>query len=248
MAVEVNVTEIPEHLLARSRAKRAGGDAAAASPAVAADAAPAVKADAAPAVAKAAVAAKPKPAKVDSPEVAFEKARPKIPIWANAMLVSLPIWAIVYAFTLDPATPKELGPLAAGAEIYSGKCGTCHGATGGGAGSNPKLADGAVLETFASPADQVRWVFLGSDRFKAEVGSTYGDTNKTIKGGMPSWSSLTAAELMEVVLHERHTLSGEAFDMAAWEGVADTVAEIAPDRVDEFKAVLEEWKATPPTG
>ena len=91
-------------------------------------------------------------------------------------------------------------------------------------------------------------MFLGSDRFKAEVGSTYGDTNKTIKGGMPSWSSLTAAELMEVVLHERHTLSGEAFDMAAWEGVADTVAEIAPDRVDEFKAVLEEWKATPPTG
>jgi mono/diheme cytochrome c family protein len=163
------------------------------------------------------------------------------------MLVALPIWAIIYAFTLDPETPKELGPLQAGSEIYSGSCSACHGGTGEGAGNNPKLADGEVLKTFPEPAEQVRWVFLGSDNYKADFGDTYGATNKPVKSGMPSWSSLTSKEIMEVVLHERHTLSGETFDIKAWENVAEVMKEVAPDRATEFQEVVEEWAATPPT-
>lgn len=241
------MTEIPEHLLARSRARK-GGAAAAPTPEAAASAAPAETKAAAPAKADAAPA-RPKPVKVDSPQVAYEKARPKVPPWAAVMLVALPIWALIYAFTLDPETPKELGPLAAGAQVYSTKgCAGCHGGTGDGSAAVPALSKGEVLKTFKTPAEQVRWVFLGSDGYKAKFGATYGDTKKPVKGGMPAWGTLTPDELMDVVLHERATLSGEKFDLAKWQEVEKVIEEIAPNQAAGYKAVLEEWKATPPTG
>lgn len=241
------MTEIPEHLLARSRARKSGSDAGGASaPAVAADAAPAVAAAAATPASTAAAAPKPeKKAEPLAPEVQDELTRAKIPIWASVMLVALPIWAMVYAFTLEPPTVLAETPLAAGATVYSGNCGTCHGG-GGGGGSGPKLSDGAVLETFPKVADQVEWVYLGAAGFKAAGKSTYGATKKTASG-MPGWGTqMTAQELMEVVLHERTTLSKEKFDIAAWEEVQAKIDEIAPEKSAEFKAVLEEWKATPP--
>lgn len=246
------MTEIPEHLLARSRARKGGAATPGPStaPAVAGDsAAPEATTDATPATKPA--AAPPAPPKVDLPEVAFEKARPKIPVWASAMLAALPVWAIMYAFTLDPETPKELGPLDAGAQVYStgANCAGCHGATGGGSSSVPQLADGAVLETFPTPAEQIRWVFLGSDAYKSEVGPTYGATNKTVKGGMPGFGAqLSGKDMMDVVLHERTTLSKEEFDIEAWKDVVATVEEIDPAKASEYDEVIKEWEAKPPVG
>ena len=65
---------------------------------------------------------------------------------------------------------------------------------------------------------------------------------------MPAWAaSLQPADLMAVVLHERTTLDKETFDIKAWEdGFEDTLKKYVPDQADAYKAVLEEWKTTPP--
>jgi mono/diheme cytochrome c family protein len=218
------VTEIPEHLLARSKARRsaigqsgdAGADAPAPSAAVEkAGAAPAAaEAAAAPGLApsKAPVPAAAPPPKPVRPEVAAALSRKKIPFWAIPALVALPLWAFLYAFTLEP--PSQESPvLAAGRGLYaSAGCAGCHGATGGG-GVGPAFADGAVVETFSNYEDHVQWVTLGSEGWAAEVGDTYGDPEKPVRGfngqAMPSFGgSLSEEEILEVVRYEREVISG----------------------------------------
>ncbi len=245
------MTEIPEHLLARSRERRAalglGGDDAggsAAAPAPAASAAPATSAAATPAPASAAAPpAPPKPPKPDLPWVAAAKRRRKVPAFAQAMLVGLPLWALIFAFTNDVPTSDELTPLASGAEVYGTNCAACHGA-GGGGGSGPALAEGALLVTFPDPAEQVRWLYLGSDGWKTEVGPTYGGVNKAVGGGMPAWASLSGEELLDVTLHERTTLSGEEFNLEDWQAVLDDP--ILADKQAELQETLDKWEAEPP--
>ncbi len=188
-----------------------------------------------------------------APWVEAAKSRKKIPFWAIPVLVGIVLWAPVYMLTLDPPTAKELGPLDAGAQVYSGKgCSGCHGGSGEGSGANPPLVgDEGVAEVFTKPASQVAWVALGSAGFQAAGLATYGDDaiTKPVAGGMPAWSdSLTANELMDVVLHERTTLDEEEFDINKWsEGFEETLSEHLPaDKVAEYVAVLEEWKASPP--
>ncbi|OWY61318.1 hypothetical protein B7486_64415, partial [cyanobacterium TDX16] len=181
------VTEVPEHLLRRSQERRAamglgpepgdagGGDAPAASDAAssapAAAAAPEAPAGSAP------LPVPPKPADAPPPPkppfVEAAERRKRVPMWALPVLAALPVWAFLYAGTLDPKTSAASDPVEAGAAIYSERCASCHGGSGGG-GVGPALADGAVLETFADPAAQVEWVALGSEGF-LEAG-TYGDT------------------------------------------------------------------------
>lgn len=240
------VTEIPEHLLARSRERRAalglGGDeAAAATPATTAAAAPAPAAAATP-VAAAAPPPPPEPPKPDLPWVAAAKRRRKVPAFAQVMLAGLPLWALIFAFTNDVPTSDELTPLAEGAEVYS-SCATCHGA-GGGGGVGPALSDGTVIATFPDPAEQVRWVYLGSDGWKTEEGNTYGAVNKAVAGGMPSQTSLSGEELLTVVLHERTTLSGEEFDLEAWQPILEDPA--LAEKQAEFQEVLDGWEAESP--
>jgi mono/diheme cytochrome c family protein len=218
------VTEIPEHLLARSKARRqaigqdAGADDAPAAstevekaaPASAAPAGPAAAGGLSPAKAPAAVpAAPPKPKR---PEVIAAESRKKIPWWAAVALVSLPLWAFLFAYTLEPPTVGLSPALSAGEEIYSSQCGTCHGPTGQG-NTGPAFADGAVVETFANYEDHVQWVNLGSARWAQEVGDTYGDTAKPVLGfngnPMPSFEgSLSEEEILEVVRYEREIISG----------------------------------------
>jgi cytochrome c553 len=225
-----------------------GGDAAPATEA----SAPATTADAAPAVAAAVPAAAAAPAAPAVPDpvapwVEAAQSRRKIPVWAVAVLVMLPLWAVIYALTLDPPTPTEPGPLELGAETYAGKgCSGCHGAGGAGAGAVPGLA--TTAEDFAQPASMVAWVALGSAGYQAAGIDEYAP-GKPVNGGMPAWAdSLTAEELMSVVLHERTVYGGETFDIAVWEeGWEDTLTALLPaDKVDEYTAVLEEWKADPP--
>jgi len=223
------LTEIPDHLLARSKARRqaigAEGDDTAAEPqaagsavepaAAAAPAAPAGPAGTStPVPARAPVAEPPPPPKPPRPEVAAALGRRKIPWWAVPAVAALPVWAAMYAFTLEPPTTESL-VLSEGARLYSAGgagCAGCHGATGGG-GVGPAMSGGAVVETFSSYEDHIQWVALGSQGWQAEVGPTYGDTAKPVGGSgnlMPAFSeSLTEEEIALVVRYEREVLSEE---------------------------------------
>jgi mono/diheme cytochrome c family protein len=207
------LSEVPEHLLARSRARRAalglgGGDAGGADAAPAA-ATPATTDEGAASAPVAAKAAAPVAAKVEAapppPYVQAALDRKKIPWWAASLFALLPVWAIVYAGTLSPADTGGPSVLELGGEIYAANCASCHGATGGG-GVGPAFADGAVIETFPNRADHLLWVWAGSTGWPD---TSYGATDKPKQGGMPAFSSLTPEELLAVVRYEREVLAGE---------------------------------------
>jgi mono/diheme cytochrome c family protein len=228
------LTEIPEHLLKRSRERRAAmglggdapggstGDAAAAS----SDAAPVPAASAAtpaPAPAAAVEPAAPEPPKPEPAYIQAAKRRKRIPYWAMTALAALPLWGYVYVRTLEPPPSGETDPLALGAEVYSGNCASCHGGTGGG-GAGPAFVDGAVVETFPDWRDHAAWVRIGNQDWPSD---TYGENQKPVNRGsqMPGWPTLTDQEIAEVVLHER-SLSGDdvAEDGANAEAYADLYA------------------------
>ena len=221
------MTEVPDYLLKRSKDRRSalglggddtggdGGDAAADAPS--ASPATATGGDggggAAPPAGKTPVPVAPgidpEPAP-RSPQVLAAMRRKRVPMWALPVLLLLPVWAWVYALTLDPASTGEETILDLGAQAY-GACAACHGADGGG-GTGPAFADGAILETFPGIDDHVRWVALGSTGWQAEVGDTYG-ANETPVGGsgnvMPNFANLPPEELLAVVIHERAEFSDE---------------------------------------
>jgi mono/diheme cytochrome c family protein len=209
------VTEIPEHLLKRSKERRAAigdADAGAEEPA-AAPAGEAVEATpaAAPAPAAAAAIVEPEPPAPEPvrPEVEAALRRKKIPIWAMPVLAALPLWAYVYQATLEPAPTGELTPLEAGEAVYgSSGCASCHGASGGGTSTAPGF-DG-VLETWPDLRDHMMWVRVGNDGWFAASGEdVYGATAKASNGGkMPAFPLLTDQELAEVVLYERVEFGG----------------------------------------
>jgi hypothetical protein len=99
--------------------------------------------------------------------------------------------------------------IAEGEALYAaapGNCTGCHGATGGG-GVGPAFS--GVLTTFGACADHIEWVRLGSQGFRDAGESTYGDSNKPINGGMPSFgSSLSEEQLASVVAFERVRFGG----------------------------------------
>jgi mono/diheme cytochrome c family protein len=207
------LTEIPEHLLKRSRERRAalglGGDAPAESPAAGGDdtpqdaPVPAVAATSAPAAPVEEVKAPPPP---EPAYIQAARRRKKAPFWATAALVALPLWGYVYVRTLEPPPAGEDDPLVLGTTQYQTNCASCHGGTGGGV-SAPQLSDGKVLETWPDWRDHAAWVRLGTANWPAP---TYGAQGKPVGGGgtMPSWDTLTDQQIAEVVLHERE-LSGE---------------------------------------
>ncbi|MDQ3737730.1 MAG: hypothetical protein M3337_01000 [Actinomycetota bacterium] len=235
------MTEIPEHLLKRSRERRAQLTGGTTEPGPSADAAdsgdageqPAsnVPATTAPAAAAPATgpasraptaAAPPAPEPVpDSPVVAAAKSRPKIPFWAMAGLSLMPIWAFMYvrALTEPPEVPE--GPLGIGAAEF-GSCASCHGTGGELSSSARQLSDGEVLLTFPNIEDQLRWVYFGSQEYQLAGVTEYGNPEREggshptgSIGAMPgqgenAGGSLTDAEILAVVCHERYTLSGGA--------------------------------------
>jgi mono/diheme cytochrome c family protein len=211
------LTEIPEHLLKRSRERRAamglGGDAPEGAPAQAdsgaSSEAPVPAATAATPAPAPAAAVEPAPPEPPAPEPAYVQAakrRKRIPYWAMTALAALPLWGYVYVRTLEPPPAGESDPLVLGAEVYSANCASCHGGTGGGV-SAPAFTDGAVVATFPDWRDHAAWVRLGTADWPS---GTYGadDTPVGSAGVMPGWPTLTDAQIAEVVLHERE-LSGE---------------------------------------
>ena len=103
-------------------------------------------------------------------------------------------------------------PLTVGREVYGRVCAACHGPTGEG-GAGPPLA--GVLETFPTCEQHILWVELGSNRWKQEVGPTYGATDKEVTGVMPSFQeSLTADEIAQVAAYERSRFGGLDSELA----------------------------------
>ena len=240
------VTEIPEHLLKRSRERRSaigqGGDsetpaatpekAASSTPAAAASAAaPAATGPAARTGAPAAPAAP--PVKPDPPYVVAAKQRRRIPFWAMATLSLMPIWGFIYVRALTDGPTVVEGPLGEGVAVYS-NCASCHGADGSG-GVGYAFTDGEVLRTFPEIADQIRWVYYGTEGYNAENIPVYGDENR--EGGahvtgelgvMPEFGTqLTDAEIVAVVCHERVTFGKEELPPECEEGAegADAASE-----------------------
>jgi mono/diheme cytochrome c family protein len=221
------VTEIPEHLLKRSRERRSalglGGDdggateskPAATTPATTTSATPAPAAPSAPAGRAAApAAASAPPPKPDSPVVAAYKRRKKIPAWAMLALALLPMWGVLYARAVTTQAVEATGPLAIGEEIY-GQCASCHGADGGG-GVGYAFSGGEVLQTFPHIEDQLRYVYYGTEGYNLAGIEIYGNPDREggphvtgERGPMPAFAGvITDYELVSVVCHERYTLGG----------------------------------------
>ena len=109
--------------------------------------------------------------------------------------------------------------IALGKGIYGGtavtgvNCAGCHGA-GGAGGVGPAFT--GVLTTFGSCVDHMEWVQLGTPGFQALGRSTYGDTNKPVRGVpvMPPHASLSAEQLAAVTVFERVRFGGDDTDRA----------------------------------
>ena len=204
------MAEVPEHLLARSRARRAalglgGGDAPAEGSAPAATPAPAAEGGA-PAPAAAAAA----PAPVIEPEPTPEpvvRPRRRVPAFILPVLVMLPFWALLYAGAFGERRGEaELTPVQLGEQLYSAQgCSGCHGG-GGEGGVGPALGD--VESVFPEIADHMAWIKGGSQ--SVGVGNPYGDpaAGRVAKGGMPAFAQLSDAELEALATYEREAFGG----------------------------------------
>jgi mono/diheme cytochrome c family protein len=256
------VTEIPEHLLKRSRDRRSalglgggegdeGGDTAAtpAAPAASTPAttAPAATTPAAPAGRKAAaVPAAAPPPKPDSPVVAAAKRRAKIPFWAMAGLSLLPIWIFMYVRAVTEPPEVAAGPMGIGAEVYTGNCATCH-AAGGVGGSGRQLNEGEVVKTFPRIEDHIRFVYFGTEGYEAAGITSYGNpdreggahTTRSFNGAaMPAQgTALTGEELLAVVCDERFGFDGGLDPASEDEAVAHEYETWCSDEAPVFLAL-----------
>ena len=94
-----------------------------------------------------------------------------------------------------------------GRTLYGDHCAVCHG-SGGQGGIGPALDE--VIETFPSCDAQVEWVSIGSERWKAEYGDTYGATEAPITAVMPQHDDrLTPDEIRKVSAFERIQYGGQ---------------------------------------
>lgn len=219
------MTEIPEHLLRRSRERRAalglGGDgegggtgesAGAAVPAKA-EAAPA-RAAATPATAARAPAVIEEPAEV-VPAVAYVAPtgphKLRVPIWVMPVLVAIPLWAFFFPAAFSNHQKAVVSdPITIGNQVYHSSCSTCHGSNGEG-GVGPALHGGVAAITFPTVADHINWVKNGSTGLAKNA--PYGDPNRAggqrlaSKNDMPGFaSSLTPTQIQDVVAYERTKL------------------------------------------
>ena len=215
------MTEVPEHLLRRSKERRSaiGGGGGSEPPATPGEA-PGTGAAASavePAGATEVAAAAPAPVEVPPtpvpPYVAAALRRSKVPRFAIPVLAALPVWALIYAGAMVKSSTAD-PQLKEGATIYAASCSGCHAADGSGGTGRPL---NEVLKTFPKLADHIEWVTDG-DR---PNGTPYGDPNRAggqrIAGSggyttkMPGFKgTLTADEIAAVVRYERVEFGGEA--------------------------------------
>lgn len=261
------MTEIPEHLLKKAAAARAakeGKEAPSEAAAPAAGDAPAAAADAPAAVEKTKAAPAPLPtldeAEVatvpDIPVVAAAKARKRVPFWAAPVLALLPLWGVIYVFSVQPPPAGETDPFVIGHEVYTKQCSSCHLASGAGitaGGTGQQLNDGHVLATFEDPLAQVYWEHFGS-LGATRADGTYGDgvhrDVDAISNQMGGFDSLTPEEMAAVVIYIREELNdgtpkddpnfnSELFaaDPKAMAAMVEAVAALKPNDPDSVSSV-----------
>ena len=210
------MTEVPEHLLKRSKDRRTsldGGTPAESDAAPVAASAPVEKATAAAAPAAVAPAAAPEPV---PPYVEAAIKRKKIPIWVMPVLAFLPLWAVIYIGGLSPAASGAPSQLATGQALFTADCAGCHGSGGGGGVGRP-MNEGNLVATFPDIIRQLEFVWLGSNG-TGPAGTPYGNPareggqHKTLSWNgnpMPNFNkSLSQAQLLAVVRYEWEGLSG----------------------------------------
>jgi len=216
------MTEVPEHLLQRSRERRAalggesappaaptgGGDSGASGESGGAVATTA--AAPAPAVVEEVVPPRPVP-----PEVQAALARKKLPRWMPPVGVAALLWTFIYAGVLfNPGVTISDPVLIQGQQIFASQCSGCHGA--GGEGGTGRPLAGQELLTFPKIADQLNWIHKGSPA----KGTPYGDPNRAGGqhisqdnwGAMPAFGQenggpLSADEICAVARYEREVLN-----------------------------------------
>lgn len=213
------MTEIPEHLLKRSRDRKAAGGAS--SEPAEGTSVPATTTASTPAATPRAVVETPKvEARPDPAYIAAAKQRQRIPSWAMATLALMPIFFFMYVRGLQPQEVEAAGPIAIGIENY-GSCASCHGADGGG-GAGRVLNNGEAMKTFPHIEDMLLWVYAGTEAWEAAGVESYGDPNR--EGGahvprsyngsvMPAQGAeyggaLTEYEILGVVCHIRYDIAG----------------------------------------
>ncbi len=214
------MTEIPEHLLKRSKAAKssktgepqpaddAPAESGAAAPVAATSAAPSV-----PAASLPNLDPEPEPPAPEPHFVTAAKARKKIPVWALPLVAGIPLWAYSFAGTMQQ--PEVEDPLFVEGEIFYSEagCAGCHGA-GGGGGVGYAFSNGSVLETFPEPIDQIVHVARGSAAISGEGYGAERTDGRRIAGdsgaNMPAQvGQIPLVELEMIVFHERAVLSGE---------------------------------------
>jgi mono/diheme cytochrome c family protein len=252
------LTEIPEHLLKRSKERRAalglpggegGSDSGDGGGAGSGDA-PAAVEKAAPAPAP--VKAEEKPPPPPKPKPAYIQAaekRKRIPYWAMPVIALLPVWAFVYAEGISPP-PSTDEALAHGEEVYN-SCSGCHLPSGAG-GTGAQLNEGEVLKTWPDPVAMMQWIHLGGDDWTGTTGNApYGDPAR--EGGphdtgmhptaMPPFTDLSAEDLAAVTRYIRETLSGEAPASPEVQELYETWAEEAIERAEEGDLIYKDGVA-----
>ena len=233
------MTEIPEHLLKRSRERKAAlsgesGDAAETPAETSKAVEPAAAPAAAPAVAAAPVPdvpAEPVPEKVAPYVEAFQE-RKKMPFWIAPVLLALPVWAMFYVGTLERVPQGLTGLLGEGEHLYvEDGCSGCHGAEGLG-GIGPALEGGEVSITFTSIEDQMVWILRGTAL--TGVGTNYASADAERvrpaggNGNMPGYGAgasieLDVEELLAVTLYERTQLHANEDEIAEELLIAETM-------------------------
>ena len=214
------MTEVPDHLLQRSRERRAalgGSSAPAAAPSGGGDdggaaASTAAAVPAAAAAAPAVVEYVPPPPPPPYVQAALD--RKKLPRWMAGVGALTLLWAFIYAGVLFSPEATITDPIVAeGEEIYASRCASCHGA-GGEGGSGRPLADSVIL-TFPDIADHIAFVANGSPPAGTPYGSPDRPGGQHIArsqgfGQMPAWAGvLTEDEILAVVRYEREVLDNE---------------------------------------
>ncbi len=215
------MTEIPEHLLRRSRERRAalglGGDGEGGGDSES-GAALQAKTEAAPA--RAAAPASKAPAVIEEPAEVVPAVtyiaptgphKLRVPIWVMPVLVAIPMWAFFFPAAFSNHKKAVVtDPITIGNQVYHSSCSTCHGTNGEG-GVGPALHGGQAAITFPIVADHINWVKNGSTGLAKNA--PYGDPNRAggqhlaSKNDMPGFaSSLSPTQIQDVVAYERTKL------------------------------------------
>ncbi|MEM8906087.1 MAG: c-type cytochrome [Actinomycetota bacterium] len=222
------MTEVPDYLLQRSKARRvalglatddggdsgdAGGGGGAVAPAggAAAGGGGGGPTQLAPISPKEPTPPPPEPAYVQA-----SRARKKPPLWVASLFIMLPVYLFVYVALLGEESASTETALGLGSELYTAQCATCHLGNGGGraeGGVGQTLYEGEVVATFPDEASMFDYIRNGSSATGEPYGNPDREGGQRISiGGMPAFANLTDYELYAIVRHEREALSGEEID------------------------------------